>query len=116
MNKVILIFSVLFLSSCFSYSESALEIDSENVSSVEIHTGPPESQVEIKMKNGFESDFIQDLNRVEKFTPVKFAKTHKIMVYYNNETPDMFMTNGSIYWSEGKYYKGTEHLVNKYKE
>ena len=116
MNKVIVLFSALFLSSCFSSTNNPLEIDAGNVSRIEVHTGLPKSQVEFKMKDGFESDFIQGLNSLEQSTPMKFAKTHKVMIYYNNGHPDMIMTNGSIYWCDGNFYKGSEDLINKYKE
>ena len=105
---VILTFFLVFISCGF---HKTLTFDSNNIELIEIYQGYPGTK--IQMKEGFEKEFIADLNASKKLGPTKFMKTHRILIYYTDKNIDTIYTNGSIH-SFRNWYKSDENLIDKY--
>jgi len=88
-----------------------LTFDSNNIELIEIYQGYPGTK--IQMKEGFEKEFIADLNTSKKLGPTKFMKTHRILIYYTDKNIDTIYTNGSIHIFRN-WYKSDENLIDKY--
>lgn len=88
-----------------------LTIDSGNVGQIEIYQGFPGNK--IQLKEGFEKEFIADLNKSKELGPTKYMKTHRILIHYTNKGTDTIYTNGSIH-NFKNWYKSDENLIEKY--
>lgn len=67
----------------------------------------------IDLKEGFENQLIQDLNKSKYLGPTKFMKTHRILIYHSDGDIDTIATNGQVHQYKG-WYKSEENLIEKY--
>ena len=88
-----------------------LTIKSNNVKQIEIYQGYPGKK--ILLKEGFEKEFIADLNKSKDVGPTKYMKTHRILIHYNSNETDTIYTNGNIH-NFKSWYKSEENLIEKY--
>lgn len=114
MNKIVLAFCIVFLSSCSSYlGNNHIGIETGTVSKIEVYQGFP--GVEVEMEDDFESDFIRDLNQAKDVGPMKFGKTNRVLIYHHSGSIDTLLTNGSLYQFDG-WYEASENLIDKYRK
>ena len=88
-----------------------LTFEPSKIEFIEIHQGYPGTQ--IQMKEGFEKEFIADLNESKELGPIKYMKTHRILFHHIDKDIETICTNGSIH-NFKKWYKSDENLVDKY--
>lgn len=91
--------------------ENTLTFNSSNVEQIEIYQGYPGNKIE--MKEGFEKEFIGDLNKSREVGPTKYRKTHRILIHYTNKETDTIYTNGTIH-NFKNWFKTEENLIEKY--
>ena len=91
--------------------KKTLTLNSINAEQIEIYQGYPENK--IQMKEGFEKEFIADLNKSKEIGPTKYMKTHRILIHYTNKDTDTIYTNGSIH-NFKNWHKSDENLIEKY--
>ncbi len=91
--------------------QKTLTIDSNRVEQIEIYQGY--QGVKIQMINGFEKEFIADLNKSKELGPTKYMKTHRILIHYTDKNIDTIYTNGNIH-NFKNWYKSDENLIDKY--
>ena len=91
--------------------QKTLTIDSNRVEQIETYQGYP--GVKIQMINGFEKEFIADLNKSKELGPTKYMKTHRILIHYTDKNIDTIYTNGNIH-NFKNWYKSDENLIDKY--
>jgi hypothetical protein len=109
MKQVIILIIFATLISCGSHK--TLKINSSNVVQIEIYQGYP--GIKLQMKEGFEKEFIADLNKSKELSPTKYMKTHRILIHYTNKNIDTIYTNGNIHDFKN-CYKSDENLIQKY--
>ena len=94
-----------------SGSHKALTINTSNVEQIEIYQGYPGTK--LQMKEGFEKEFIADLNKSKELGPTKYMKTHRILIHYTDKNIDTIYTNGNIH-NFKNWCKSDENLIEKY--
>lgn len=109
MKQIIILTIFATLISCGL--QKTLTIDSNRVEQIEIYQGYP--GVKIQMINGFEKEFIADLNKSKELGPTKYMKTHRILIHYTDKNIDTIYTNGNIH-NFKNWYKSDENLIDKY--
>lgn len=92
-------------------AKKTLTLHSNDIEQILIYEGF--SDTEVKMKSGFENDFITDLNNSKALPPTKFIKTHRILIYYNDHKVDTIYSNGKIQDFNG-WFQSDENLIEKY--
>jgi hypothetical protein len=88
-----------------------LTFNSNRIELIEIYQGYPGTK--IIMKEGFEKEFIADLNKSKELGPTKFIKTHRILIHNTDKTIDTVYSNGNIQYFK-IWYKSDENLIDKY--
>ncbi len=66
------------------------------------------------MKEGFEMDFVADLNQSKMVGPNKFMKTYRIFIHFMDNHMDTVYSNGTIHNFKSAYVKSEENLIEKY--
>jgi hypothetical protein len=89
----------------------SLTLEPSKIELIEIYQGYP--GIKLQMKEGFEKEFIADMNKSKEFGPTKYMKTHRILIHYIDKDIDTIYTNGSIH-NFKKWYKSDENLIDKY--
>jgi hypothetical protein len=111
-NKMKLLSHILFLivlTSC--NAQKPISFDFSKVNTIEVYQGYPGTK--IKMKDGFEKEFIFDLNESKNVGPTKYIKTHRILIHHTNGKIDTLLTNGTIHQFNG-WSKSQIDLLEKY--
>ncbi|MFY8181443.1 MAG: hypothetical protein ACOVLG_06680 [Flavobacterium sp.] len=105
---------ILFFISCDMREKSLNQIDLEDVNSIKIFKGYPEEliQVDAIISKGLLND-IKKIKEVQG--PIKYAKTHRIIIHYKSNANDTLFTNGTIFSLKSCFYKSKENLILKYK-
>jgi len=88
-----------------------LTFEPSKIEKIEVYQGYPGR--EIKMEDGFEKEFISDLNESKEVRPTKYMKTHRFLIYNKNGKIDTILTNGTIHQYKG-WYRSNENLIEKY--
>ena len=109
MKQIIILTIFATLISCGLHK--TLTIDSNRVEQIEIYQGYP--GVKLQMKEGFEKEFIADLNKSRDLGPTKYMKTHRMLIHYTDKSIDTIYTNGNIH-NFKNWYKSDENLIEKY--
>lgn len=99
------------LIACNPRVTSSLTLNSSDIKQIEVFK---KAGNKIMMKEGFEKEFITDLNKSKKLGLTKYGKTYRLIIHYINKKIDTIMTDGSIYQFEN-LYKSEENLIEKYK-
>lgn len=102
---------IVVLVSC--KAQKSISIDFSSLDKIEVYQGYPGTK--IKMKDGFEKEFIFDLNESKDAGPTKYIKTHRIQIYHKNGKIDTLLTNGTIHQFNG-WHKSKTDLLEKYSE
>ncbi len=101
-----------FLGVLFSCNlTKTLTINTSDVKNIEVYQGYPGNK--IQMKEGFEKEFISNLNKSKELGPTKYMKTHRILIHYISKETDMIYTNGNIH-NFKKWYKSDINLIEKF--
>ena len=108
-----LFFLIIFtlLTSCFQ--NRTLNFNTNEIDHIEVYKGFQGNKV--AMKEGFENELIIDLNKATYLGPTKYAKTHRILIYYKHKKSDTIYTSGIIHGFNG-CYKSENNIIEKYKE
>lgn len=109
MRQIAILTILGLMISCGSYK--TMIINSSNVELIEIYQGFP--GIKLQMNEGFEKEFIADLNKSKDLGPTKYLKSHRILIHYTDKNVDTIYTNGSIH-NFKKWYKSDENLIDKY--
>lgn len=107
---ILTIFGTL-ISCSLNLKKKTLTINPSNVEKIEIYQGYPGNK--IRMKEGFEKEFITDLNKSKEVGPTKYMKTHRILIHYTNKETDTIYTNGSIH-NFKNWYESDRNLIEKF--
>jgi hypothetical protein len=108
---ILTILGILFSCGYQEKLKSNLNFDINEIELVEVYYGFPDTKVQ--MKDGFEKEFIKDLNQSKELGPTKFAKPYRILIHYKNKEVDTIITNGEIHIFKG-YYQSRKNLIEKY--
>ena len=109
MRQIAILIILGLLISCGLHNKLTFELS--KIELIEIYQGYPGTK--IQMKEGFEKEFIADINKSKELGPTKYMKTHRILIHYKDKDIDTIYTNGSIH-NFKKLYKSDENLINKY--
>ncbi len=103
---------LLICTSC--HAQNNLSFEPSQIDKIDVFQGFPGT--ELKMKIGFEKEFISELNASQEVGPTKYMRTHRFLIYNNNSDKiDTLLSNGIIHQYNG-WYKSKENLIEKYKE
>lgn len=113
MQKYLWLLFSLLITSCISANKNKNQLffDYSQIKKIEVSEGFPATK--IVMKNGFEQEFIKDLNKSIEIGPIKFPKTHRIILFYEKGEIDTILTNGTIYQFKG-CHESSMNLIEKY--
>ncbi|BDD03941.1 hypothetical protein [Aureibacter tunicatorum] len=106
--KTILCLIVLILANSCTNTSKKIDIKTGNIEKIEIYKGS--SGTSIDMKNDAKENFVTDLQKFKKIGPVKFGKTHSILIYHSNGKIDTIRTNGNTHQFNG-WYKTEDNNV-----
>lgn len=113
MNTKHLIYTApfVFMMACnATYNKNIID---NNIDKIEVLEGFSGEQ--IQMEDGFEQEFLQDLNQSINREPTKFAKSHRILIYHSDGSIDSILTNGRIHQFNG-WWESDENLLEKYRD
>lgn len=111
LKKIKYLIVILLIASCSSSGEKKVYYDFSEIQKIEVFSGFSEKSV--VMKNGFEKEFILDLNKNEIIGPTKYGKNYTVLLFKNNGQIDSLKTNGQIF-SNKITFKVEEDLIAKY--
>lgn len=108
--RLVLVFIVfgIIITCCTS---KPLRLNLSDVELVEVYQGFNKNK--LQMKEGSHSKVIEELNNSEIISPVKYKKTHSILIHYSDKRIDTIYTNGKIHFFKN-YYKTDNDLVEMY--
>lgn len=111
MQKYLWLLFLLLITSCISTNKNQLFFEYSQIEKIEVCEGFPTTKV--VMKNGFEQEFIKDLNKSIEIRPTKFKRTHRFVIFHENGTVDTILTNGRVHQFQG-WHESTINLIEKY--
>ena len=112
--KLLILVFLMNLISCTNYKFSLIDLDFNDVKKIKILIGYPGEEIQIS--NNLNKLIINDLKNLKEIQgPIKFGKTHKIVVFYNSKVNDTLFTNGTTYRYKNSYYSSKNDLLLKYK-
>jgi hypothetical protein len=111
---IYLISIILFFISCDMREKNLNQIDIEDVKCITIFKSYPEEL--IKLDTITSKALLNEIKKIKEVQgPIKYAKTHRIIIYYKSKAIDTLFTNGTIFRLKSHFYKSKENLISKYK-
>lgn len=108
------LFICLISSSCEKREKNFNRIDLKYVNVITILKGNPEKTIEVD--STITKEILFDIKKIKEVQgPIKYAKTHRIIIHYKSKANDTLFTNGTIFRLKSCFYKSKENLISKYK-